>query len=186
MFHLHAGNTRIAELLISHGATVNILDENKYSPLAYAIYYGKKSGNFSMAKLLIEHEADVNEISKGETLLMLAAKFGDFQFESNDFQRFKTVFCSFFSSFATGLVDASKILIDNGADVNAVNNKIDLDTALHAITRTRSINDPNKQYAIAELLINSGADLNAKNKLGDTPVSLASNDKSNFIIYCRS
>lgn len=40
--HLHAGHTpKIAKMLIDRRADVNILDENKYSPLAYAIYLGE-------------------------------------------------------------------------------------------------------------------------------------------------
>lgn len=40
------------------------------------------SGDSTIAKLLIQHDANVNEVNKGETMLMLAAKFGNFQFES--------------------------------------------------------------------------------------------------------
>lgn len=79
-----------------------------------------------------------------------------------------------------GLEEVTKLLLENGANVNGVD--ADLNTALHALAKSKSIYDPDKQYKIAEILINNGADVSVKNKNGDTPIALTSNNKSNFVI----
>lgn len=84
-----------------------------------------------------------------------------------------------FVSCNIGLIELVKLLIEHGANANAVD--LHSSTALHKVMETTSINNADKRYAIAELLINSGANVNAKNDDDKTPADLATNNDSNFI-----
>jgi len=50
-------NLDLVKLLVEHGANVNLVDENGYSPLISACAYN----NSNIAKYLIEHGADINQ-----------------------------------------------------------------------------------------------------------------------------
>lgn len=106
----------------------------------------------------------------------MATKFGDLLFENKSVKKMIDDFISFVS-WNKGLEDLVRILIDRGADINAVD--VHSNTALHKIAESRNING-DKQYTIAELLITNGANVNAKNVDDKTPIDLATNNKSNF------
>ncbi len=68
--------TRIFELLISHGAKVNLRDSEGFTALMYAA----RSENPLMLKLLLSHRANVNTQAKnGRTALMEAANEGELE-----------------------------------------------------------------------------------------------------------
>ena len=111
-----------------------------------------RNDNVEIAKLLIENEADVNAKTK---------------------EYFKTKFGKTTSSHTISIPDQStpldlailnehiktaKLLIDNGADINAKDNYGN--TPLH---KTNNIE-------IAKTLIHNGADVNARNTYGNTPL----------------
>jgi ankyrin repeat protein len=63
------GKVDIAQQLMDGGADVNVKNENGYSPLHKAAFWGRPG----IAKLLIEHGADINaENNAGATPLKVA------------------------------------------------------------------------------------------------------------------
>lgn len=72
-----------------------------------------------------------------------------------------------------------KLLIEKGADVNAVDYvKNGKSTPLH-----KAVNgaDTDERYEVVNLLINAGADINARNVAGKTALEYAKSSRSNFI-----
>ena len=57
------GNTEAVQVLLSHGANVNLPSKANLKPLYYAV----QSGNFECASLLIENGADQSDIKDGFT-----------------------------------------------------------------------------------------------------------------------
>ena len=57
------GNTEAVQVLLSHGANVNLTSKTNMKPLYYAV----QSGNFECASLLIENGADQSDIRDGFT-----------------------------------------------------------------------------------------------------------------------
>jgi len=95
------GFADLTESLLSHGADINLPDEEGRTPL----YWASLSGHVDIARLLLSHGADVNARTKsGATPLHAACKF-------------------------PASIDIVRLLLEAGADVNARN--IFNSTALH-------------------------------------------------------
>ncbi len=58
----HQGREDLVRLLINHGATIDVRDENDFTPLHSAAW----AGNLGMVKLLIESGADVQASNRFE------------------------------------------------------------------------------------------------------------------------
>jgi len=68
-FAVHQDRQDMVRLLISHGATIDVRDENDFTPLHNAAW----AGNLGMVKLLIESGADVQASNRfGDTPLSRA------------------------------------------------------------------------------------------------------------------
>ena len=159
---------QVAELLIAHGADVNVRNKVRWTPLHQAVsknayqvvemlvahgadvnvrnnigrmplHQALDEKHFQIAELLIEHGADVNARDNGGSAPLLHAI---------TLEKFQI----------------AELLIKHGADVNARDN--DGDSPLH-----QALDE--KHFQLAELLIEHGADVNWRAKFGITPLHLA-------------
>ena len=154
------GHCYIAELLIKNGADVNFINAFGFSPLSCAVegsgrrnrWGGEKKdrgGDDYIVELLIKAGADVN-LKNGNTCtpLMEAAY--------------------------SGLYSVAKLLITNGADVNA---------RTYSDGKTSLIKASKYGYCdIAELLIENGADLNVMDDEGKTALDYSSTEEMTTLL----
>ena len=145
--HLAAimGHVEVTELLIASGADLEGTDKYGNTPLHYAAHHGSKE----IVILLITNSADVNAKDKGgETPLNMAANK-----ETADLLRkHGGKHGTFIGAVAGGDIDAVKMFLDAGTDVNE---KVQHGwTPLHETAVFG-------HAEVAELLIANGADVNA-------------------------
>ena len=155
----------VIEMLIKQGASVNIVENNDNTALMYACQNREEE----VAKLLLQHEADVKSVSKetGETALTAAvyarASAGLIKEllhkGTNPNQNVKNRKQLLTFACENRNEDIFDILLEHGADVNAVNAATG-DSALIAAARARS---PKK---FVEKLLIRGADVNHKDNDG--------------------
>ena len=139
------GHMKVAELLTANGADLGRTDKFGNSPLHYAAHLGSKK----IVILLITNNADVNAKDKGgETPLDMAANK-----ETADLLRkHGGEHGTFIGAVAGGDIDAVKMFLDAGTDVNE---KVQHGwTSLHEAAVFG-------HEVVAELLIANGADINA-------------------------
>lgn len=79
---------------------------------------------------------------------------------------------------AIGPVELVEMLINHGADVNAVEG-MERETALHTVIRSPLLNDSDTM-SIIRLLIKNGANVNVENKYHTTPLAMAYSDEGNL------
>ena len=84
------GNLEMVNLLLDHGADVNLADINGVTPLRQAV----KNGYTEIVKLLLEHKANINCSVFGDTLMHIATCRGD------------------------GYLEIVKLLVEYGAAIN--------------------------------------------------------------------
>ena len=125
------------KLLIDRGANVNALDDTDYTPLLLA-----RNNDGSVAKLLIDAGADINATNRdGETLLYFTATgaaggghsryliFTKFLLSNKAEVNIKldsgdTILHKVYHRYAEEKVsEVCELLIKNGADINAINDK---------------------------------------------------------------
>lgn len=174
----HITILKIKELLLEHGADVDIRDEWKNTPLHDAA----RDDDCDFAELLIKHGADINaKNNDGDTPLHRAMERGNEKI--------------------------AKLLVDKGADINAKNNdgktpldkktQYELNEALFNAVDNDDISEIEKLIKsgadvntfqcrwfsplymaktgeVAELLIKNGANINEINDDGETPLYWAS------------
>lgn len=168
--HLAAykGHTEIVQFLILQGADVNVRNDFGGTPLLVASY----AGETGVVKVLIASGADTNLAIKDpkQQVLQIATLEGyrDYNHMYNALGGLINLKVHFIgsplqASAGNGHVEISKILIENGADINA---KPTGCTALHSAA-------VNGQKESVELLISSGAEVDAKTEDGLTPLCAA-------------
>ena len=161
------GHMEVAELLTANGADLGRADKFGNSPLHYAAHLGSKK----IVILLITNNADVNAKDKGgETPLDMAANK-----ETADLLRkHGGEHGTFIGAVAGGDIDAVKMFLDAGTDVNE---KVQHGwTSLHEAAVFG-------HEVVAELLIANGADINAWDGY-ETPLDV-SDDESEFAAVLR-
>jgi len=166
--------------LIKNGADVNAESLDQFTPLVRAVM----KGHLQCAEILIDHNSNLEQkVESSQTLLHLVAKHGKV-----DTSSFLTTLINHRIDVNAEDVNANtplhlakssdtvQILIANGANVKAKNNKNE--TAMHVFTKKHH-NNANKSI---ESLINAGADVNVIDEKGITPLFYASDPKSKAIL----
>jgi len=164
------GREQIVELLLSHGADINIAN-----PLSKAAQFG--NGNEKIAKMLLDHGADPNCLHsailgrhKDVVLLLL-------EHNANVNRRDGNGRTPLHVAVVFGDEDIIRLLISKGADVNAKNNEGE--TPLHILVK----NWPQDWWAkdfrvtVINILLDSGADIEAKTRDDKTPLGLVTEAK---------
>lgn len=161
-FALDAGHPAIAETLIQGGAKVDralltvaqngnpdlfellLSKKPSHEALTGALYLAAAYGHAKLVKRLLDLGLNPNEKWGGDLALQGAAYGGG--------------------------TEVVKLLLDRGADVNAVNTGSggNGETALHSATRSGA-----SSAEVVALLLGDGASLNAQDSYGETPLMLA-------------
>jgi ankyrin repeat protein len=165
---LHRKHFRIAEILLNHGANVNICGTRQQLPVSFTdidtlqfllehgsdvnlrqddittpLHLAASHGKLGVARVLLEHRADVDaRDNRGKTPLHLL--FED-DYRGND------------------APDLARLLLEHGAKVNRGDQ--DNNTPLHLAMGSW-------MYECAEILLRHGADANVGNYEGKTPLHL--------------
>ena len=187
------GHKEVAELLIAKGADVNAKDMRGRTPIDLAIDQGRKE----IAKLLVSKSADVS--------LHIAAYLGDLQrvekfidgganLDAND----REGQTALHYAAKAGQIPVAKLLIANGADVNAGEWTPLQEAAYHSkemvellLAKGADINTGKwtplhsavyGHNEIVELLIAKGANVNARDGFGRTPLFYAQNQGRTKIV----
>ncbi len=184
-----SGSKEIAESLIAHGADVNATDRDGLTPLHLAAYQSRRE----IVKLLVGKSANVNaKTREGSTPLIKAIEW----FAGTERGHLALTSRAEIAS----MMDVVRLLIDNGADVNAADTYDDTPLILAVasgekslvellLARGAAVNSKGHegvsalytatiagQNEIAELLIARGAEVNAGTKTGFTPLGYAARD----------
>lgn len=144
-------NLEIAKLLLAYGAKVNIRTNDGDTPLNLACMY---TNNYDFIKLLIKYGAKINIMNDElSTPLINACRYAR----------------------RVGIIDNNlkiiNLLLDNDADVNAVDNKGNT-PLLHS-----------RHLQILETLLNHGADINHQNNLGFSLLMRIIKDKHETVLF---
>lgn len=133
----------IVKLLIEHGADVNVSDELGMTP----VHLAASNGSAEIAKLLVDNGADIMARTTVDPLSISAglSRYGDTPLH-------------WAANYEVGL-----ILIDKGADVNAIGE--DNKTPLH---HAAQLGTPE----LVRLLLTKGSKASAKDRMGRTPMDI--------------
>ena len=173
---------RVARLLLEHGADVNARSKTRHTPLHDACY----NGQLEITRLLLDHNAQVDTADfQGFTPLHCVSR-GDHASEEAGIcvarlmlergadvnAQTKERYCTplHVASYC-GKLESTRLLIDHGAQVDAVDDKGN--TPLHYVSRG-IYDSEDAGVGIARLLLEHGADVNAKTNSGQTTLDLAS------------
>jgi len=147
------GRRDIFDLLIQHGADVNVKDYEGFTPLYFAIH----NNDSDFMNTLIANGADVNtKYPGGETLLQSAA--------------------------ITGRTDSVKLLLQAGADINAANDRGQTSLHYPLDIKNSNYKKYKLSKDTLELLLANGADVNLKDRAGRTPLHLAAESADGDIV----
>ena len=185
---LAKGHVKVAELLLKHGADVDVRDATGRTILLVAV--SSVIGKPNIVELLLRHGADVNAFDDGFTsTLHLAETFGDYEVAQILLKHKADVNCQDkngktplhvlldpfgiqpsvteynASDHVRLLLEHVRVLLEHGAEVNRRDK--DNQTPLHLAVRRG-------QSRLAAPLLEHGADANAENNVGMTPLHLLS------------
>lgn len=171
----------IVQLLIDHGAKLDIKDKYGWTPLMYASF----QGNSDLVKFYIDSGIDPNiqDTTYKNTALMLASGLEHFEvvkllLEHGADPNIKGIddITALSAAAATGNNDIVKILLKH--DATHTLNVVETPTGNTALILA-SMNGYNE---IVKLLLEHGADPTIKNKEGKTALDLAANDEIKKLI----
>ncbi len=200
---LYGGHTKVAQFLLSCGASRDAWDDDDWTPMHIA----SQSGNLDIVQLLLQKGAHLNTQTKGDrqTPLDLALYNGNPQVirsllghGANVNTRDDKDLTPLHIAFQRGDLVASRLLLERGANVNA--RRTDRQTPLHLASwggeleftrlflhyranvnargdRNRTpllMALGNKELETVRLLLDHGADVTVKGEWDDTPLHLAS------------
>ncbi|XP_064647015.1 serine/threonine-protein phosphatase 6 regulatory ankyrin repeat subunit B-like, partial [Lineus longissimus] len=157
------GNIDVVRLLIENKADVHATDKKGSSPLSYAV----QRGDYGVVRLLIENKADVNAIdNKGRSPLSYAARGGNADVNATD----KAGRSPLSYAVRRGDYGVVRLLIENKADVNAIDNKDDDGSSPLSYAAEEGNID------VVRLLIENKADVHATDNKGRSPLSYAAEE----------
>lgn len=155
---VRTGNIEIAKLLIEHNSDINIKNKDGKNMIMIAC----EKGNEEMFNLLIENNADINEKSSwGASALIYASEKGNINIMQYLIDNGIDVNGKADDNGDTPLLwavtgenpyEASKLLIENGADINATNDSGVAPATILAASTPK----------VVKLLKDNGADLDTK------------------------
>ncbi|WP_157149433.1 ankyrin repeat domain-containing protein [Brachyspira pilosicoli] len=155
---VRTGNIEIAKLLIEHNSDINIKNKDGKNMIMIAC----EKGNEEMFNLLIENNADINEKSSwGASALIYASEKGNINIMQYLIDNGIDVNGKADDNGDTPLLwavtgenpyEASKLLIENGADINAANDSGVAPATILAASTPK----------VVKLLKDNGADLDTK------------------------
>ena len=162
-------NIKMAKLLIEHGSDINIKNKDGKNMIMIAC----ENGNEEMFNLLVENNADINEKSSwGASALIYASEKGNINImkylidngiDVNGKADDNGDTPLFWAVTGQNPYEASKLLIENGADVNATNNS----GVAPATILAGSVPE------VVKLLKDNGADLDTKFTDDAPPIAIA-------------
>jgi ankyrin repeat protein len=159
--------TDIIKILLARGADPNLVFEKKPPQIqtqgtvtvpagATAFYRAVKASDVTVMRMLLEKGANAGlAIKNGGTPLMLAVGGGPARAQEEEVVD---------KAGRADLIEVMKIILDAGADVNAINDQDN--TALHLAAQRGS-------DRVVQYLISRGAKFDVKNKQGKTPIEIA-------------
>jgi ankyrin repeat protein len=144
MIAARTGNLDAVQLLVAHQADINAAEEFRgQTPLMYAA----AENHSDVAKFLIERGADVNrrsaKLSFGDVKMAAGGAFVD---------RAEGSLTPLFFAAREGAMETGRVLIEAGADLNAIETQYGFSPLMTAIF--------NGHYDFAGMLIEAGADVN--------------------------
>lgn len=166
---VRTGNIEIAKLLIEHNSDINIKNKDGKNIIMIAC----EKGNEEMFNLLIENNADINEKSSwGASALIYASEKGNINIMQYLIDNGIDVNGKADDNGDTPLLwavtgqnpyEASKLLIENGADINATNDSGVAPATILAASTPK----------VVKLLKDNGADLDTKFSDYYPPIAIA-------------
>ena len=178
---------KITQLLLEQGVDVNVLDEDRNTPL----HFSSSCGLLENVQLLLDHGAKSDtENVRGEIPLHLVSRTQYDQYSKdknanitrlllqqgmdvNTRDKQQATPLHFASSI--GHSEIALALLDHGADVNALD--AGGQTPLHRVSlkyRSRYEDSESNCHHLAQLMLERGADVNARNKNQESPLHFAS------------
>lgn len=198
----------LVELLMEKGADATIRDKNGKTPLDYAIRgygcqrlqnqiiaYAEKQGKISAVRTPSSNKKDPSSDHTVNQQLILAAGDGDIERMKALIKIGADINCPDFSegtplmaAVHLGRLEAAKLLLDLGANVNHRHKKSRGWTALRKVAEgcgSGSKNEVENNLKIAELLLERGADLCAFDDHGFHPWVSTIQVRKRFWVRCR-
>ena len=165
---LARGYTKVAAVLLQHGAEVDVQDNLGWTPLHWASQVGRRD----IVEFLLEHHADINvQTVQGNTPLHLASGEGELDIARLLLQRRAVVhyrdnkgWTSLHTASNNGHLDVVQLLLESGAIVDARNRVQKTPLALASM---------NGHVEVSRFLIEGGADVNFRTKESWVPLHIA-------------
>ena len=165
----------MARLALDRGANVNEKDDSDMTPLFYAI----EEGRTEMMRLLLDRGADPNlkDEDDGDSAILFASQFGDvpeitllLEKGANPNDSNFVGFTPLMNLAERGKLEAVRLLLDRGADVNHVTEEPSMTTALNVAASSG-------QLDVVRLLLDRGATVDHPEEEGWTALRLASQNR---------